>query len=119
MTCEFNMAVVTDDPTFVKDLFGSPTVTEGTKVAFSGIEIELSSVKVKPGITSSELIVNVIISITTGVAASLIANIIWQKLGLNGKHKLVNKEKRTTLIKREDYEIFFSEEIETHSEKDL
>lgn len=114
MKHEYSLSVKAEDQKFISDLFGSPTPTKGTKVELSGVELEYSSTKIKPGISSSELVVNILISIGTGIPASLIANLIWNKLGMDGRQEVRIKEKRKILIKKSDYELFFSEEIDTH-----
>ena len=97
------LSITSSNLEYLQNLFGEdPKI--GDAVNIEGVQFVYESSRMKPGITSTELIVNIAISFGTGIPASLVANMIWQKLAKGTDVKVKSKKSNRVLIKREDYE---------------
>ena len=115
---DFECVIKTNDPKFLESLFCDSEIYPGiTKTLESGLSILLVRTTQRPGISSNDILINVIIGISTGVPASLIASIIFDKITSKG-NTITTKEEKEILITRDDLEVFIKHKIEkTHNTK--
>lgn len=109
---EFECVIKTNDPKFLESLFCDPEIYPGiTKTLDAGLSIRLVRTIQRPGISSNDILISAIIGISTGVPASLIASIIFDKITSKG-NTITTKEEKEILITRDDIEIFIKHKTE-------
>ncbi|MDP8171314.1 hypothetical protein QJU96_08440 [Pasteurella skyensis] len=111
-----NIDIITEDKNLLKNLFGyEPTISD--KKSFDNISLEYKGLQNRGlGFNLNEIIISLSISLVSGVASGIVANIIYAKLMQEGKNKMVIKEDRKIIVNKKDLIIYIEDSI-TKEEK--
>lgn len=97
------LTVRTKNTALLTDLYGNTPSTADETVVDDAIHIEfVSNTEVGKGFGSSEIAINIIISVLTGVASGVVANILYDKIMQKGRNQIIIKEKRLTITTKEE-----------------
>jgi hypothetical protein len=80
-----SVRIYASDTELLEKLFGVSAPDRGATTSIDGVEVSFASLGKRPGMSTTDLIITVLINRTTGVPTSLLAAWIYSHLAKEGK----------------------------------
>ena len=97
------LTIHTKDSNWFNELFSIDRPEDKSVQICDEIYVEhISSKEIGKGFGSTELAITIGVSILTNVTAGILVNIIYEKIMNSGRNKIVQKEKKITIVTKEE-----------------